>query len=564
MRLYKYVAAILVTVMTASVVSACALQRDTDDGTVPLTVYDESTSNSGEMTGWFADVIRDKFNIKLQFRTAYSEGFNAYVEQGQLGDIIVFNNESDYRNARDAGLLLDMDESGLLEEYADTISDNYPDAIDKSRLLNPDGGLYGIYGNICNRADGHEDFYDCLYIRWDLYAKLGYPEINTLEDLEPVIKDMVELASANSEADIYGISAFTSWDDTMLDLVRATAGLYGYESFGFGLYNPATDSYEPCIDSDGIYIRCLRFYNSLYRAGLFDKSSNSQTYTLTQKDYSSGRAVLGMYEYITSPYNTSARLSQGKYMMPIAAKDFSNIADEYNSYGRDDIWSISSGCVYPELCMQLINWLYTPEGIITNLYGPMDINWSYGDDGVPYITEFGYNCFADGDTYMPEGFTDTFNTGFSMFGSMTVSPDSAINNTDGISYNLTTWESVQNSQWYYDNYGKYDGLTADWNEHTGAADTNEYIENNGFTIRPATDYICDELPAEFFMVNSELSGDICTNSWLAIYADTEEEFNNAIKVMQEACTSRPTYDDIMDYYSDMLDKYRAAISRNGR
>ncbi|MBD5158123.1 MAG: extracellular solute-binding protein [Butyrivibrio sp.] len=560
MKIYKRIAASLAAVFAALSLSftGCAMTNGDDDGTITLTVYDQSSIFSGEMTGWFAEVLKDRLNVKLNFRTASDEGFNAYVESGTLGDIIVFNNESSYRTAKDAGLLTDWEESGLLKSHGQYIEDNYQEALDKNRLLDSEKRLYGIYGNICKGTDGHEDFYNCFYIRWDLYAKLGYPEINTLEDFEPLLADMVKLASENSDATIYGISAFGTWDNTMLDIVRSTAALYGYTDFGFGMYNPSTGAYEPCIDENGIYVRCLKFYNSLYRAGLLDPSSESQTYTIAQKDYGSGKAVMGMYKYITDPYNTTARLSNGKYMVPIAAKDFCNIADEYSPYGHNAIWSISSNCKNPELAMQLINWLYTPEGVLTNLYGPKDVTWSYDGSGAPYITEFGYSCLNNDSTVMPEGYTGAYNTGYSMFGSMCLSPDSALDES-GNSYNLLTWESVKKSDWYAENTVSFDEAIHDWKEHTGANDTDEYIENNGFTILPASDFVSDELPTDLFLTNSELSGDIRTNSWLAIYAATDEEFDNVIKTMREACTSRASYSEIMKFYEDMIQKYEESV-----
>lgn len=560
MKIYRRVAAVLTAAAVLTLFAAgCSFMKGSDDGTVSLTVYDQSSMFSGEMSGWFAEVLKDRLNVKLNFRTSSEEGFNAYVEAGTLGDIIVFNNESSYRTAKDAGLLIDWEQSGLLQNHGQYINENYQEALEKNRQLDSENRLYGIYGNICKGTDGHEDFYNCFYIRWDLYSKLGYPEINTLEDFEPLLADMVKLASEDSESTIYGISAFSTWDSTMLDIVRSTAALYGYTDFGFGMYNHATGAYEPCIDEDGIYVRCLKFYNSLYRAGLLDPSSESQNYTIAQKDYGSGKAVMGMYKYITDPYNTTARLSKGKYMVPIAAKDFCSIADEYSPYGHNAIWSISSTCKNPELAMQLINWLYTPEGVLTNLYGPQDVSWSYDDSGMPYITEFGYSCLNDDSTLMPEGYTGAYNTGYSMFGSMCLSPDSALD-TAGNTYNLLTWESVKNSGWYSENTGSFEEAISDWKEHTGADDTDEYIESNGFTVLPASSFVPDELPSELFLTSSELCGDICTNSWLAIYAQTDEEFDSVIKKMQETCTSRAAYNDIMKFYGDMIEKYKESVN----
>lgn len=83
----------------------------------------------------------------------------------------------------------------------------------------------------------------------------------------------------------------------MLACASAIASMYGYTEWGTGFYNINTDTYESCTAKDGIYIRALRFFNSLYRKGLIDKDSMSQTYDITTKDYEKGNARVLFIQY---------------------------------------------------------------------------------------------------------------------------------------------------------------------------------------------------------------------------------------------------------------------------
>ena len=45
--------------------------------------------------------------------------------------------------------------------------------------------------------------------------------------------------------------------------------------------------------------------------------------------------------------------------------------------GSDRIWAIGSKSEYPELAMEVINYLATPEGFMESQYGPKGETWDY-------------------------------------------------------------------------------------------------------------------------------------------------------------------------------------------
>ena len=61
--------------------------------------------------------------------------------------------------------------------------------------------------------------------------------------------------------------------------VKSTAtAYYGYDEFGFGLYDPEEQVFHPALEENGPYLTCLKFYNNLYQKGLLDPDSQTQGY----------------------------------------------------------------------------------------------------------------------------------------------------------------------------------------------------------------------------------------------------------------------------------------------
>ncbi len=67
-----------------------------------------------------------------------------------------------------------------------------------------------------------------------------------------------------------------------------------------------------------------------------------------------------------------------------------------------------------------------------------------------------------------------------------------------------------------------------------------------------------EVPAEITIYVSQITEVICTYSWKALYAETEEEFDTIIQEFQDECYERQ-YDEVLEFYQDELEEYRASM-----
>ena len=538
MKRFTKITAILLAAIMCISLSACSGNTN-DSGVITLNVYDENSYDAGILTGWFADVIYEKFNVRLNITSTSKAGFNAYAESGNIGDIIILNNMTDYRTAIRNKCLYNWEYENMIE-YAPYLSTNLMDVLKISGELVSLDGIYGVFGNVDSEPDGIRTPVNLPYVRWDLYAELGYPECNTLEDLEQILIDMTNLCKKKTGNDkIYAVSTCEDNDGAMVDLIATTAALYGYEQFGIGLYNPKTDTYEECIDPDGIYVRCLKFYNALNRAGVFDPSSTTHDYSTMVEKYNEGRVLFATTGNITDKF------------YPIRIADASPVVSQNNIYGTGDIWCVGAKTEYPDICIQLIDWLYQPEGVLTSSVGPQGICWDYDENGDPYLTDIGYKCINNLTTVLPNDM-GSYYEGMSPFNTLTWNYDSTIPGKD-YCYSYTTWPSTQESEEL-----SKDDIFKDWSEHTGYTDISDYTADSDYTMIPSNYYYLPNVPDEISIPLSQIASVICVATWKAIAAPDDATFNQVIDEMYNLAHAY-RYEPVLEHYMNALDEYREAI-----
>lgn len=494
--------------------------------TVTLDVFDQLANYSGEQIGWFGQIMLEKFNVKLNIIPDPDGVYETRMESGNLGDLVIWGNDGDeYMQAVEKGMLYDWNEDDLLTEYGPYIKEHMPYAIEKNTNLS--GGVtYGFGFDVAVDPKARQDAMYTWDLRWDLYKELGYPEIKTLDDMVEVLEDMKEICPTDDNGKTtYGVSLFNDWDGDMVMYVKSLAqAYYGYDEFGFGLYDPSTQTYHPCLEENGPYIEALKFYNTLYQRGLLDPDSQTQKYDGMVEDYQNGAAFLNIFNFLGSAmYNSDAHAAEGKAMYPCPPTEAKPIIYGQNVYGGNRIWSIGAKSEYPELCMAILDWLATPEGRMVAEYGPKDVCWYYGDDGKTYFTELGRAAKLDPKTEMAEGYSGTFEDGNFKMNNSTWAIDAANPDSNGETYNYRKWASFTaepNSE-----------IEADWREVTGCATPDERMGQTDYILAPGTTYSGGVRSDELQVVWNQVATCIKDNSWKAIYASTDAEFDQIVADM---------------------------------
>lgn len=494
------------------------------DEEVTLTVFSQLANYSGEQIGWFGKVMKDRFNVKLNIIPSGDGVFATRMESGDLGDIILFGQDGDeYKQAIEAGMLLDWNEDDILSDYGPYIKANMQTALEKNAGLSPDGTVYGFGHNVGSSTNEHESYFYHPDIRWDLYKELDYPKVATLEDFIPVLEDMVKAnPTSDSGAKTYAMSLFKDWDGDTVMYVKALGALYGYDEFGFTLYNTSTQTAEPILDDNSMYLRSLKFYNQLYQKGLLDPDSMTQTYAEACDAYTDGAALFNIFTFLgQSLYNTEAHTAEGKGMFALAADDMKSLAYGLNIYGGNRVFTIGANTEYPELCMEIINWLSTPEGFMTYLHGPKGLTWDYDEEGYAYLTEFGTTAKADTQTELTgDGYTGKFVDGEPKMNNYTWAIDSINPDGKGETFNHIFWKNTLTQQ--------VSVAKKEWQDYTGYLSEDDYLNDGRSSLSIGTNYSTGVKDDELTTTWNQVKESVKTYSWNAIYAKDDAAFDAII------------------------------------
>ena len=512
---------------------------DRPEETITLTVYDELASFSGIQEGWMADILLEKFNVELNIVSGGNEGIlvNEFSE-GSKADIILFSFEDTYRDALLKGQLYNWEKDDLLDIYGTYMKNNLRDDISYNRERNKEfislekeskiqEGVYGIRSNCSLVESDRGMFLHTWDIRWDLYKQLGYPEIKDLEDLYQVLKDMQNMHSLDDN----GKKAYAAslWKGFFPDQNNMIGGIEETVSAYFGvvgnnevLYNPETGEVHEILEENGPYLQVLQWYNKLYREGLLDPDSKKLEYEDMEQKMEDGSILFSPVNYLGSAIYTKSHLKEGKMMTSVKPEKAVPIVYEADR-AESIMFAIGKDSKYPEKAMEIINYMATPEGMLTILYGPKGVTWDYDEEGYTYLTELGQQVNEDGKMKLGNGYEGSFNDGRLKITNYVLSVESTNPESNGDCFNSFLWKF---------NYENVSDILKDWQDKMGFYSSQKYLEAGKSVLIPNK----IEYPKSSYITKwnkEEKNKQINEYSWKAIYAESEEEFWRIVDQMKE-------------------------------
>jgi putative aldouronate transport system substrate-binding protein len=514
-------------------------------------------NSSGVQTGWFGKEVRDRFNIVIRLIATNTDGgeakFATLQASGNLGDLVIFgNNDAKYLDSISGGLLLDMEKGGLLEKYGQEIVRNYPKVLEKARVNSGMGvSVYGLGYSAADMPSGPSEGEDMSWgpdLRWDLYARLGYPKLETLEDYLPVLKQMQNLEPRSESGwPTYGFSLWSDWDSDKMCLAKQYCNVYGYDEtdgfnpYGYALVSASTDEYQGLLDPGGYYIKCLKLYFNANQMGLLDPDSISQKYEDANSKLKDGQVLFSWFPWMDNIYNTLDRQAQGKGFRLVPFSEEVVYSVGYNPYGGDRLLSIGANAKYPERILQLINWMYSPEGFQTIKAGPRGLTWDLDANGKPYLTDYGMRALPNNPEPVPEEYGGgTFKDGQNQ---MNIDPVqmTAINPATGEAYDYHLWSSYLKCS--------PTKLVLDWRSKMGVLTSKEYfLKNNRIAI--AVPVFTGSAPRPMGKTLEQKKGQVATvikqYSWKIIFAKDLAEYDTLLNEMIMKAKTLG-YDDILQW-----------------
>lgn len=545
-KMSKYLTTGLLGVTLLGALSACGGSSDAKDAassdgkydkTITIDVYDGLANYMGVQEGWFAKIVKDKFNMELNVIAPNVAGngdtlYQTRTAAGDLGDLIIVDNGQQYNELVEAGLLADA-------------SDYYKDMKNVSRFdaavqnLNKDAdGIYGFPTSVStlkstDPSEGLDPTFGA-YLRWDLYGEQGYPDVKTLEDLLPVIQKMQEdHPTTDSGKKVYGFSLFGDWDGNMMNAGKQLVTYYGYDELGFALAKADGSDYQSILDSNSEYIRALKFYYQANQMGLIDPESTTQNYDTLFAKFQDGQVLFSWWPWLgQAAFNTTTNLDAGKGFMMVPIQDQTVFSYGAEVYGGKQFIGIGSNAEDPERIAAFIDWLYSSEGVLANSSqtsgssGPEGLTWEM-KDGEPVLTDFGKKALLDGNGDVPEEYGGgTYKDGVSALNVNTVLPIDT-NPDTGFPYAYTMWDSYQKEM--------TDPVKEDWSKNMdNAQSTIEYLESHDqLAVAPGASYVAPEDSSEISTLRNQAKSTIVEYSWKMVFAKDEAEFNSLLKEMQK-------------------------------
>jgi len=558
----------LILFLVLSIISGCSNTSNTSTSQTPLSEYENfitvdvfcSQANyQGIQSGWFGQVIKDKFNMELNIIAPNVAGggdtlFQTRLAAGNIGDIVMINTDNNgLTDSINAGVLLD------LSDYEEMMPDvmNYSNAIQRIKAYHKGDGFYAIPSSVSSRSamtpgEATEPTFG-PYLRWDLYTDIGSPTMSTLEDLLPVLEEIKESYPETDKGDpTYGFSFFKDWDGNIMMMGKQPACFYGYDETGFVLSKVDGSDYQSVIDSNSFYIRVLKFYHNAYLMGLIDPDSPTQNWDDVWKKYENGQIFYSPWPWLgQSAYNTNKHLNDGKGFMLATIDDMEILSYGSTPEGSNYVVGIGSKAQDPERMAAFINWLYSPEGVMLSTTskgstsGPEGLTWEMVNNR-PELTDFGITAFLEGDTIVPDEWGGgSWHDGMSQLNFQTVLPKD-INTETGFPYDFKLWES----------YIEYMSTPVhqSWQEQTGALTTFEYLNNHGMIIvKPGTHYIPESDPSSISTIRADVRSVIVDYSWSMVFAKDDAEFYSLLEEMQSTAYELG-YDEVFQWDLEIAKK----------
>ena len=555
MKSKKLVALLCTAAMTVGMLAGCGSSSDTaatstdstastttekTDDSAAATTTDDSAAASGDVmtleffdvaanyqgvqTGWFAKVVKDRFNIELNIIAPQVAGDAIYqtrASSGNLGDVLIL----------ESGQFKDCVEAGLVKDISGEIwnTENLKGYKDQIEMLNNglegnDGKIYGIPTEMMNTSPtsySQDVIYSSPLLRWDLYSELGCPDIADLDGLLDVLEQMMKNHPTNEAGDpCYPFSLWPDWDggDGMLGIANVVqlTTWYGEKIKGSVILTP-DEKFVPLTDKSASYYKILKFLNTAQRRGLVDPDSATQDWNSACAKMSSGQVYLMWYSWQVGFWNSQDRLKNGTAFIftPVADQKYYTDADSY--YGSGRVWAVGSqvdDAKYAKI-MEFLDWYASPEGLMFEHDGIEGFTYEKRDDGRLY--QINDNALMDNLPVPEEWGGAGYQDGNNAINQWIVGANST-NPLTGETYAVTYWSTYKEAT--------MTDMKKAWQERFDAEEPVDYMKKNDLlVISPNVSVSLPTDTSDIGVIRNQCNETVCDYSWRMIYAKDDAEFD---------------------------------------
>lgn len=498
------------------------------DSSKPLTleIYDVAANYQGMQTGWFAKIVKDKFNIELNIIAPQVAGDSIYqlrASSGNLGDIVLLE-ATQFNDCLEAGLIKDI--SAELKNCPNIMKfEDQINTFNKGLPGNSAGKLYGIPTEMTDTSPTtvtQERIYSLPQLKWNLYNKIGAPEMKNLDDLLKAFVEIRKIHPTNDAGDpAYPLSLWPDWDggDGMIGIANVVqlTTWYGEKIKGSAILKEDGKTFYPLTDKSGTYYKMLKFLNDAYRLKVVDPDSGTQDWNSVCAKISNGQVDFIWYTWEIGFWNTTDRYKDGSAFCFIPVKDQRYYADSDSYYGSGRVFGVGSkvsGEKYKRI-MEFLDWYASPESLVIQHAGLEGFNYDIGSDGkyiikndnalmdnLPVPAEFGGGGYSDGSNAINQW----------------IASSTCTNPKTGELYNTQYWKSYKERNMTQ--------MRRDWEKKYDATDATNYMaKNNALVVSPSVSVSLPSDSADISVIRNSVNHSVCDASWRMIFAADDKAFD---------------------------------------
>lgn len=513
----KLVALVLAVAMLLSMVSVSAMA---EEAPMVIDFYNEAANYHGIQTGWFAKVVKDRFNIELNMIAPQVAGNTIYAtraETGSLGDILIMDKAS-FADAIAAGFVKDISDTVYTKENLAAFK-NQIDSYNKQF----DGKYYGIPAEMTDTSPVSltaELVGSQPQIRWDMYKAAGSPDVADIDGLLDLLAKIHEIHPTNDAGDpAYPITLWPNWDnnDNMsgpANVVQLTTW-YGQKLKNSAMLMP-DNTFGKITDREVAYYKITKFINKANQMGLVDPESFEQGWDEVCAKISAGQVDLIWYNWETGFWNSQERLDNGSafQFIPVGDQLYYGDADPY--FGSARVWGVGSSVdeAKYEKIMEFLDWYASPESLVFQHDGIEGLNYTIGEDGkfipykdnalmdnLPVPEEYGGGGYQDGNNQINQWLCSSICT----------------NPTTGETYKMEFWASYIAKNMTQ--------MKTEWMEKFGANDAVDWMKKNDKLLAsPSVSFSPESDDNDHALIRSEINDSLCKYTWKMFAAADDATF----------------------------------------
>lgn len=387
-----------------------------EEETIVLTLFAENPSHYiGLQEDPVAAYIEEKFGIRIaltadntmlreeSYKDTYKELLRLKLQSNDFDDIMEFGTALEdaqlkvmLQKAAESGRLLALDD--LIANYASTISDDQRMKVRndyRKENLYTDGKLYslGSQGGVSSTALPENS----VWIRWDLYAKMGYPEVASDEELLQMLSQMQKENGYTLKGEkVFALGmaggSFSSRGKEIITDYPMTKGYEPIDGMCSAYFNHGDMTVScPVLDPESFFWNGVRFYFEANQRGLLDEESDSMDISAYTRKINRGIYLAGLDG---SQLQNKESILAGQGLEKSGYMPMSPLADtaavfryHENVLGTSDI-AVSSTCKYPEKVMEFLDWCFSEEGSRILQQGASGLAWNVENGSYTLTDEY--------------------------------------------------------------------------------------------------------------------------------------------------------------------------------